>query len=417
MIIGFSSHSTNSGGDPVLYLTAAARFDGTVRMPQPVVLRGDPGAMIEAINLTPFAHKYSSGWMSWAPGERVSPERERQLMDDFENRVMFPGIEPANRPPTLWVRHSHQDRHEMHFLTTRSIFLRDADGRLQPKSINIAPPGDASQAIVSTFQELQNARYGWASPRDPARQRDVVLSVTGSRMPMDQRQIAPHGGLLEALQARLGKAKANDEKFRGTSRVRDDLRLIIADDVRHEVNAGHIHDRSGVMAYLQRQGLTVRRTRSESITVGIPGLHETFPELAEKDACIRLKGGLFCEDFDPSRPDIDKPGDKRKPFYGRPDPERAADLEKVLNRLTQARADYNAERYGRRVSPENDNSAASFAETIRKMVNSPAIGVDRHVFQGHLKSYKQKKRRRRIYNYNAATGQVWETWVEDELER
>ena len=417
MIIGFSSHSTNSGGDPVLYLTAAARFDGTVRTPQPVVLRGDPGAMIEAINLTPFAHKYSSGWMSWAPGEKVSPERERQLMDEFENRVMFPGIEPANRPPTLWVRHSHQDRHEMHFLTTRSIFLRDADGRLQPKSINIAPPGDAAKAIVSTFQELQNARYGWASPRDPARQRDVVLSVTGSRMQVDQKQIAPHGKLLEALQARLAEAKANGEKFRGTSRVRDDLRLMIADDVRRKVDAGHIHDREGVMAYLQTEGLTVRTTRQDSITVEIPGLREAFSDLAEKDACIRLRGGLFREDFDPSRPETDRPGSSKTPIYGRPDPERAADLEVVLNRLAEARADYNSERYGRRVSPENDNSAASFADTIHKMVNSPAIGVDRHVFQGHFKSYKQKKRRRRIYNYNAATGQVWETWVEEELER
>ena len=417
MIIGFSSNSTNSGGDPVLYLTAATRFDGTVRTPQPVVLRGDPGAMIEAINLTPFAHKYSSGWMSWAPGEKVSPERERQLMDEFENRVMFPGIAPANRPPTLWVRHEHQDRHEMHFLTPRTIFLRDADGRLQPKSINIAPPGDASKAIIAAFQELQNALYGWASPRDPARQRDVVLSVTGSRIPMDQKHIAPDGKLLETLQNRLAEAKTNGEKFRGTSRVRDDLRLAIASHLRREVDAGHIHDREGVITYLQEQGLTVRRTRSESITVGIPGLSATFPDLAEKDGCIRLQGGLFREEFDPSRPDIDKPGDKKKPIYGRPDPERATDLDAVLNRLTQARAEYNAKRYDKRVSPDNDNSAASFARTIARMVNSPVIGVDRHVFQGHLSSYKAKKRRRRIYNYNAATGQVWETWVEDELER
>lgn len=332
---------------------------------------------------------------------------------------MFPGIPRANRPPTLWVRHTHTEkgRHELHGLTTRALHLRDAEGMIHPKSINIAPPGEATRATILTFQELQNARYGWASPMDPERRRDVVLSAVGERTGLCKSQkVNAKTPLLDQLQERLAQAKTRGEKFRGTSHVRDDLRLVIAAHLRREVDSGHIHDRGEVVGFLQAQGLTIRRIREDSITVGIPGLRETFPGLEDKDACIRLKGGLFREDFDPSERLESEPKGKT-PIYGRPDPERAAELEATLARLSEARALYNRARYGQPVSPDNDNSSKSFAEALQQMLNNPAIGVDRQAFLDHLHSHKEKKRRRRIHHYNSATGQVWEQEVEEDLER
>jgi hypothetical protein len=143
-----------------------------------------------------------------APGEVITPAMEDAIMDGFE-RVAFAGLEP-DRYSILWLRHQHAGHHELHFVTPR---VELATG----KSLNIHPPGRASQTLFDTFRSQVNAEYGLADPDDPARARDVSLPN--------------HLAKLQADASRKGQAR------------KVDIRDAITTAVRREVNAGHIKDR------------------------------------------------------------------------------------------------------------------------------------------------------------------------------
>jgi hypothetical protein len=132
MIVGFSKYGKGGGGPVVQYLTSERNTDGTLRTPPPKVLQGDPQLISRLIDSLPFVHKYTSGVLSFAPGESVSPEMEQSIMDGFE-RVAFAGLQP-DQYAILWVRHQHANHHELHFVTPRTELSTG-------KSLNISPPG------------------------------------------------------------------------------------------------------------------------------------------------------------------------------------------------------------------------------------------------------------------------------------
>jgi hypothetical protein len=59
----------------------------------------------ELIDSLASKHKYTSGVLSFAPGERIPEELEAQIMDSFES-VAFAGLEKEDYS-ILWVRHTH----------------------------------------------------------------------------------------------------------------------------------------------------------------------------------------------------------------------------------------------------------------------------------------------------------------------
>jgi hypothetical protein len=220
-------------------------------------------------------------------------------MSEFE-RVAFAGMDP-DEYSILWVKHTHTGRVELNFLIPR-VHLPTG------KSLNIDPPGPQSKALFDTFRSWINARYGLADPDDPSRSQDV-------RLPQ-------HLAKLYAEAKRQGKGK---------EAVKADIRGAITVRVRQEVDAGRIHDQDGVVAFLKAQGYEVPRQGTDYITV-----------VAEGER-IRLKGGLYSEQFSPR-------ASVQEARYGAPDPERVAELGAKLERLVAARAAYHLERYGR--SPE-----------------------------------------------------------------
>lgn len=154
MIIGFSKHGRGSGDKAVDYLTdgmpsaidyfTSESRHGVKRDPPPVLLRGNPELTKTLIAEVPFERKYVSGVLSFSEKE-ISPEQEAAIIDRFE-AVAFAGLE-KDRWNTLWVRHSHTGRHEMHFLTP-AIDLATA------KNLNINPP---RQSTRETFDTLRTA--------------------------------------------------------------------------------------------------------------------------------------------------------------------------------------------------------------------------------------------------------------------
>jgi hypothetical protein len=295
MIVGFSKHSKGGGSGPVNYLTQDTNPDGSARTPLPKIVRGDAEIVRMLIDAVPFERTYTSGVLSFAPGEIITPAMEEAIMDGFE-RVAFAGLEP-DRYSILWVRHQHAGHHELHFVTPR---MELASG----KSINIHPPGRVSKALFDTFRSQVNAEYGLADPEDPARVRDVSLPN--------------HIAKLQADANRKGKA------------LKEDIRETITAFIRREIDAGRIGSREGVETYLKGQGFTLTRSGDDYVTV-----------LTNTGERVRLKGGIYSRKVFHAR-ETAAPGVR----YGVPDPDRAAALAAPLEPMVAARARFHRQRYG-----------------------------------------------------------------------
>ena len=225
MIVGFSKHGKGRAGPAVKYLTSPTNPDGSARHPAPVVLRGHPAFIARLIDSLDFAHKYTSGVLSFAEGEDVvTHEMQARIMDEFE-RVAFAGLS-REQYAILWVKHTHNPggRVELNFLIPRCELSSG-------KSLNIAPPGPQSRELFDTFRSWINSTFGLADPDDVNRAQDVSL---------------PH---------HIAKLKA-DASRKGEA-LKADMREAITEYVRREVDAGHITDRAGVEAYLKAQGYEI----------------------------------------------------------------------------------------------------------------------------------------------------------------
>jgi Relaxase/Mobilisation nuclease domain len=222
VIVGFSKHGTGAVYGAVNYLTSRQNPDGNERNPPPEMLRGHPAVVRGMIDSLEFKHRYTSGVLSFAPGEAITSEMEQAIMDGFE-KAAFAGLE-RDQYSILWVRHIHAGHHELNFLVPR---VELSTGH----SLNIRPPANQAQELFDTFRSMVNARYGLADPDDPARALDVSLPNL------------------------IAKLRANE------------TREGITEYVRREMDAGRITDREGVERYLQSAGYQFNRKGSNSRSV------------------------------------------------------------------------------------------------------------------------------------------------------
>jgi hypothetical protein len=296
VIVGFSKYSKGPGSGPVDYLTRAEHVDGTPRIPPPEVLENNPILIQRMIDALPFKHKYTSGVLSFAPGEIITPAMEKAIMDGFE-RVAFAGLQP-DQYSILWVRHQHAGHHELHFLVPRVELVTG-------KSLNIAPPG--RRTMFDVFRSMINARYGLADPEDVRRARDVSLPN--------------HIARLKADGARKGKA------------LQQDIRESITAFVRREVAAGRITDQGGVVRFLKGEGFTLNRQGKDYISVIEPS----------GGTKIRLKGVLYSEGpLDAVRANLGQ----IEAIYDAPNPVKASALAERLEGMVATHAAYHRNRYG-----------------------------------------------------------------------
>ena len=302
MIIGFSKHGQGAGSGPVDYLIAGMPLNyllsdskhGEKRKPAPVILRGDPAKTRDLIDSLPFKFRYTSGVLSFAPEDHVPPAREAAIMDEFE-KTAFAGLK-RSQYDILWIRHTHTDRHEMHFLVPRCE-LRSG------KSLNISPPH--SRPLFDILRTSINLRYNFADPDDPARRRDVSLPN--------------HIARIQAKAERAGKT------------TRAVLQTNIAQYIQSGVNTGAIQSRNDVLTAIDKAGVTVVRIGRDYITIKHP----------HTDTRLRLRGAYFRSDFDPRNTNT----------RGDDHPHRQLVVEKQLRQLTTKRAEYNTRTYGEEAYP------------------------------------------------------------------
>jgi hypothetical protein len=296
-------HGKGSGDMPTNYLTRPD-YPGRDEQP-PEVLRGDPDVTRELVNSLNTKWTFTAGVLSWHPDDKVTPEQEERVMDDFE-AVAFAGLE-ADQRNILWVRHVHAGHHELHFVIPR---VELASG----KSFNACPPG--WQKHFDLFRDLANIRERWARPDDPARAR---------------LHTPEHADLHKARLIRWGATPGKDERTEAKEAVHAFLQA--------KLEANLVHNRADILAALQEVGLEINRSGKDYITV-------KDPESGEK---LRLKGGIYAEQwqYTPELADRTDQGQNRAGYTGNrnPDPATVRELKQELERIVEKRAQYNRKQY------------------------------------------------------------------------
>ncbi|EFF7471838.1 relaxase/mobilization nuclease domain-containing protein [Escherichia coli] len=358
MIVGFSSYGTGNGKSAADYLKDKERENRKDN--PPTEIKGDLNATTELINSLDFKHKYTSGVLSFAPGEKVTPEMENHIIDRFE-KVAFAGM-TKDRYSIAWVRHEHAGHHELHFITAR-VDLQTG------KSYNIKPPGQEHQKIYDDFRSEINCKYGLADPDDPARKRDLVLTDKESKI-----------------------------NFAGS---KAEVKEAINDILTARTVAGTIKDRNDVINALKEIGFDINRTGRDYITVISPDTGEKY----------RLKGTLYEKEFNitrtiegtsQTREGVDRERSERpERRYSDPDPRSEQFYKARVDEHINRRAEYNQKRYG-------ENIQAAYEITNREMGIPPLISINNSRsnldLRHNLVHDKQNRENDRVTNANNNIG-------------
>ncbi|KJZ20861.1 relaxase/mobilization nuclease domain-containing protein [Loktanella sp. S4079] len=306
MLIKFFSNGTGGGAAPVNYLIARTvlAYDENrdlirddfghpktvIRDPLPEVLRGDPKSIIDLIDSCRNKRAYKAGVVSFSTEDAPSEDQQHEVIDQFE-QIAFAGLD-ADQYACLWVRHTHEDRVELHFCTP-SIELQTG------LSLNIAPPGH--EHAFNSVRDLLNKTHSWDDPMDSSRA-------------LETKRVA------EAPDRAAGR-----EALHGW--------------IRDQIYEGLITDRAALTGALKEAGFEVPRAGKNYITVKDPITNERW----------RLKGEFFHEDWRAETtlerkaergPGTDAPRERRL------DGSSIAELQRRFEDHCRKRAGYNQDRYG-----------------------------------------------------------------------
>lgn len=289
-------HGTGNGDKPTGYLLRED-YPGRKTHP-PHLLRGDPALTRQLIDSIDRRWKFTAGVLAWHPDDKVSEEQENEVMDAFE-KIAFAGLE-ADQRNILWVRHTHANHHELHFVIPR---MELSSG----KDFNACPPG--WQKDFSVFRDLFNWREHWARPDDPARARETLPKKAD---------------LYKARMERWGKEIIIDDRDRAKDEIHARLKTLI--------DEGKIKNRDDVIQALKNLVLTINRAGKDYISV------KTANGLK-----LRFKGVIYAENW--KRDDKPVPEDESEAERQQKAKVLIARLEGDFERVIKKRAICNVKRY------------------------------------------------------------------------
>ncbi|UYV37589.1 relaxase/mobilization nuclease domain-containing protein [Rhodobacteraceae bacterium D3-12] len=331
MLIKFFRNGKGAGAGPVGYLVADKVLaydenrdlirdaDGqpmtVTREPSPEVLRGNPDRIEALIDASRHQWTYRAGVISFAAEDAPTEEQQAEVMDGFE-RLAFAGLDPEQYE-VLWVRHTHEDRVELHFCTPR---LELTSGR----SLNIAPPG--YEKAFDSLRDVMNQRHGWADPMELERVQEVRDTIE-----------AP--------------ARAQG---------RDELHAWILD----QVSVGLITDRGSMLDALTDAGFDIPRTGKAYLTAQDPDTGERW----------RLKGEIFHENWqaDTAERETERGAGHDPARLRRLDGIPAGELQERFGQHCDHRASYNRERY-----PQLSATEQELADDLALADHGDVLGGDR----------------------------------------
>ncbi len=331
MLIKFFRNGKGAGAGPVGYLVAAEVLayddnrdlirdaDGqpitVTREPLPEVLRGNPDRTEALIDASRHQWTYRAGVISFAATDAPTEEQQAEVMDGFE-RLAFAGLDPTQYD-VLWVRHTHEDRVELHFCTPR---LELTSGR----SLNIAPSG--YEKAFDSLRDVMNQRHGWADPMELERVQEVRDTIeTPTR-----------------------------------AQGRDELHAWLQD----QISVGLITDRASMLDALVDAGFDIPRAGKAYLTAQDPDTGERW----------RLKGEIFHEDWqaDPAEREAERGTGHDPAGLRRLDGIATGELQDRFEQHCDQRAAYNRERY-----PQLSATEQELAEDLALADHGDVLGGDR----------------------------------------
>jgi len=270
------------------------------RRPPPEILTGDRNVTRALIDSLDFRWRYSSGVIAFAPEDRPTDDQQTKLMAEFE-ALAFAGMD-RERYDILWIRHTHEDSPELHFVIPRVDLLTG-------KSYNPAPPG--WERSYASLRDAWNLECGWARPDDPARARAIQPGHSAAQR-------------AENLRAHIADT--------------DDPKGMITDYLLACIEAGLIVNRQDIIGTLEKLGMAINRQGQDYISVR--------PRADAKP--IRLKGAIFEQAFCAAS-FLSRPIPDNKPHSGDgntiADQEQATAARQSYAHEINKRAHYNAKRY------------------------------------------------------------------------
>lgn len=283
MIIKIHSRGIGAGRGPVDYLLGKDRDRQDARLD-----RGDPEQMIQLIDSTNFAQKYTSGVLSFAERD-LDEQQKQQIMDSFE-RALLPGLD-KDQYSVLWVQHQDKDRLELNFVVA-NVELQSGK-RLQPYYDR------ADRPRLNAWKDLINDHYNLKDPNDPLNKRELC---TPNDLP----------------RAKIQSCEA------------------ITNGLLSVAERGELKNRDDVVKTLENAGFEIARTTKKSISIKNP----------EGGQNIRLKGAIYEQDFrfgKELRADIERASEA----YRADRSNRIQESRATLNRLTERKRESNQLRYPR----------------------------------------------------------------------
>ncbi len=283
MIIKIHSRGIGAGRGPIDYLLGKDRDRQDARLD-----RGDPEQMIQIIDSTNFAQKYTSGVLSFAERD-LDEHQKQQIMDSFE-RALLPGLD-QDQYSILWVQHQDKDRLELNFVVA-NVELQSGK-RLQPYYDR------ADRPRLNAWKDLVNDHYNLKDPNDPLNKRELC---TPNDLPRTK---------IQACEA-------------------------ITNGLLSVAERGELKNRDDVVKTLENAGFEIARTTKKSISIKNP----------EGGQNIRLKGAIYEQDFrfgKELRADIERASEA----YRADRSNRIQESRATLNRLTERKRESNQLRYPR----------------------------------------------------------------------
>lgn len=331
MLIKFFRNGKGAGAGPVGYLVAdnVLAYDDNrdlirdadgepmiiTREPLPEVLRGNPDRTEALIDASRHQWTYRAGVISFAAEDAPTEDQQAEVMDGFE-RLAFAGLDPTQYD-VLWVRHTHEDRVELHFCTPR---LELTSGR----SLNIAPPG--YEKAFDSLRDVMNQRHGWADPMELERVQEVRDTIeTPTR-----------------------------------AQGRDELHAWLQD----QISIGLITDRATMVDALTDAGFDLPRVGKAYLTARDPDTGERW----------RLKGEIFHEDWqaDAAEREVERRTGHDPAGLRRLDGIPASELQDRFEQNCDHRASYNRERY-----PQLSATEQELADDLALADHGDVLGGDR----------------------------------------
>ena len=219
MIIKIHSRGAGSGRGPVDYLLGKDRDREGARLD-----RGDPEQMIQLIDSTNFAQKYTSGVLSFAERD-LDEHQKQQIMDSFE-RALLPGLD-KDQYSVLWVQHQDKDRLELNFVVA-NVELHSGK-RLQPYY------DKADRPLVENWKQVTNFEHGLSDPHAPDKAQAIKV-LNSQNLPENIKEI------------------------------KEQIGAVIAD----QISKGEIENRQGVVKTLEDAGFEITRQTERSISIKNP---------------------------------------------------------------------------------------------------------------------------------------------------